>query len=249
MRQYSHCVPRCTCLQYADDSIIYRHCKAKYIKSCANILTSELSNMLTWSSSHNLAFNAPKTKATLFTTSQMEQLHGFEQEVVGLKCKDKILKNVNEFKLLGITVDKNLNWEKHIKNTKKNCYAAHNVLRKIKRYTPLPVRKQLASRISLIKTRLLQRILFDIPKYMKQQLQKVQNAAACFVLSKYANINDVISIKWLPIEGRIEYFLAVVGFKPICDKNVPSHLKLTQKVASTLNLRSNNKGVLINVNQ
>ena len=115
--------------------------------------------MLTWSSSHNLAFNAPKTKITLFTTSQMEQLHGFEQEVVGLKCKDKILKNVNEFKLLGITVDKNLNWEKHINNTTKNCYAALNVLRKIKKYTPLPARKQLASRISLIKTRLLQRII------------------------------------------------------------------------------------------
>ena len=160
----------------------------------------------------------------------MEQLHGFEQEVVRLECKDKILKNVNEFKLLGITVDKNLNWEKHINNTTKNCYAALNVLRKIKKYTPLPARKQLASRISLIKTRLLQRIIIWHSKI-------------------YENINDVINIKWLPIEGRIEYFLAVVGFKPICDENVPSHLKLTQKVASNLNLRSNNKGVLINVNQ
>ena len=50
-----NCVPRCTCLQYADDSTTYRHCKAKDIKkSCENILTSELSNMLTWSSSNNL---------------------------------------------------------------------------------------------------------------------------------------------------------------------------------------------------
>ena len=43
---------------------------------------------------------------------------------------------------------------------------------------------------------------------MKQQLQKVQNAAAGFVLNKYGNINDVA----------------------IYDENVPNHLKLTQKV-------------------
>ena len=30
---------------------------------------------------------------------------------------------------------------------------------------------------------------------MKQQLQKVQNAAAGFVLNKYANINDVINLE------------------------------------------------------
>ena len=37
--------------------------------------------------------------------------------------------------------------------------------------------------------------------------------------------------------------------KTICDENVLNHLKLTQQVASTSNLRSNNKGILINVNQ
>ena len=47
---------------------------------------------------------------------------------------------------------------------------------------------------------------------MKQQLQKLQNAAAGFVLTKYASINDVINIKWLLIEERIEYSLAVMGF-------------------------------------
>ena len=34
---------------------------------------------------------------------------------------------------------------------------------------------------------------------MNQQLKKIQNAAAGFVLNKYANRNNVINIKWLPI--------------------------------------------------
>ena len=111
------CIPRCTFLQYADDSTKNRHCKEKDIKSCTNTLTSEFSNMLTWSSYNNLAFNAVKTK-TMFTNSHMEKLHGFGQDVVELKCKDKTLENVNEFKFLGITIEKNLNWKKHKQHDK-----------------------------------------------------------------------------------------------------------------------------------
>ena len=62
---------------------------------------------------------------------------------------------------------------------------------------------------------------------MKQHLQKVQNSSAGFALD---NINDIINIKWLPIEERIEYSLAVMRYKTIYDENVPNHLKLMQKV-------------------
>ena len=68
-------------------------------------------------------------------------------------------------------------------------------------------------------------------------------------LNKYSNRNNVINIKWFPIEKRIEYSLAIIGFEAICDENVPNHLKSTQKVACTRNLQSNNKVILINVNQ
>ena len=40
-----------------------------------------------------------------------------------------------------------------------------------------------------------------------------------------------------------------MGFKAIYDENVTNHLKLPQKVPGTQNLRSNNKGILINANQ
>ena len=74
--------------------------------------------MLTWSSYNNLAFNAVKTKTMLFNNSRIEKLHGFGQDVVELKCKDKTLENVNEFKFLGITIEKNLNWKKHKQHDK-----------------------------------------------------------------------------------------------------------------------------------
>ena len=72
--------------------------------------------------------------------------------------------------------------------------------KEIKGYTPLPVCKQLAESLILLKLGYCNKLLLDIPKYMKQHLQKVQNPAAGFVLNKYAKINDVINIKWLPVE-------------------------------------------------
>ena len=106
--------------------------------------------MLPWSSSNNLAaFNATKTKALLFVTHQIEMLHGFEQEVVKFKYKDKILEDVSELKLLGLTIDKNVNSKKHINNTTKPYYATLSVLRKNKKYTPQPVRQQLLESLIL----------------------------------------------------------------------------------------------------
>ena len=54
---------------------------------------------------------------------------------------------------------------------------------------------------------------------MKQQLEKVQNAAGGFVLHKYANINNVMNIKWLPIEKRIEYSPPTMVLKAIYYQN------------------------------
>ena len=96
----------------------------------------------------------------------MEKLHGLKHDIVKLKCKGKTLENVSEFRLLRKTIDKNLNWKKHINNTTKNCYTKLNVLCKIKRHTPLRVRKQLTESLILTKLDYCNELLFDIPKYM-----------------------------------------------------------------------------------
>ena len=66
-----NCVPSFICLQYVDDFTIHRYRKEKDIKSCADTRTNQFSNRLTWSSNNNLAFNATKAKAMLFTTNQI----------------------------------------------------------------------------------------------------------------------------------------------------------------------------------
>ena len=76
-------------------------------------------------------------------------------------------------------------------------------VKKFKRYTPSHLWKEPAE--SLFSKLGYCNILFDnIHTYMKNQLQKIQNATAGFVLNKYAKIKNVLKLKWLTIEGRIE---------------------------------------------
>ena len=85
----------------------------------------------------------------------------------------------------------------------------------------------------------------NLPMYMIQRLQKIQNATASFVLGKHAKIVDVISLSWLPITERFEYSIAVLAFKAI-NINIPSNMKLRIK-KNQRSLRSNSSALGIKI--
>ena len=45
----------------------------------------------------------------------------------------------------------------------------------------------------------------QIPKYLQNRLQRLQNCAAEYVLGKYANTSDVINLNWLPVAENTEF--------------------------------------------
>ena len=55
----------------------------------------------------------------------------------------KALERVKSMKILGITLDKHLNWGEHITLLLSSCYAVLAVLRKLKNLPAFSVRKQL----------------------------------------------------------------------------------------------------------
>ena len=59
------------CLQFSDDTTLYRHCKAKDITENAKLLEANINSLESWSKKSNLVFNTDKTKTILFPTRQM----------------------------------------------------------------------------------------------------------------------------------------------------------------------------------
>ena len=106
-----------------------------------------------------------------------------------------------------------------------------------------------AARRSLSRSLVLSRISYndviyhDVPAYLINRLQRVQLAAASFVIGKYANMTDLLKLGWLPVSHNRELNLCKLTFKALHCINWPPYLRLEVRVppralrsSSSLNL-------------
>ena len=71
-------------------------------------------------------------------------------------------------------------------------------------------------------------LLAGCPKYLLSKLQKVQNNAArlIFITTRSAHVTLLFhSLRWLPIEQRIEYKLSLLCFKGVISHRAPIYLQ------------------------
>jgi retron-type reverse transcriptase len=219
-----------SCLQYADDSTFYQHCKVNDIAAGKSNLEESLSNICNWSTRTNLIFIESKTKMMMFAPQQMARYHNLDRENgVEITVNSKPVERVSSWKVLGMLFQQNLLWNNHITELTSSCYGVLAVLRKLKRFTPFHIRKQLAEALVLYKLDYCNVLCNALPTYLIKRLQRVQNAAAGFVQGRYANTENVLDIKWLPVKERIEFSMAKFTFKSLHFGNWPSYLSVHVK--------------------
>ena len=80
---------------------------------------------------------------------------------------------------------------------------------------------------------------------MKNRLQKVQNTTADSVLNKYTKMKDVLELKLLTTEERIELSTLIFSLKGLLDQQFPQNLQLQQKQINVL--RNKNYEILMEV--
>ena len=82
--------------------------------------------------------------------------------------------------------------------------------------------------------------LFDpLPAaYQLRCLQRVQNACAGFVLRKYTNESDLVTLNWLDIDKRRKLSVLKLTFKSLNDTSFPEYLRLSTHIVSAYNLGS-----------
>ena len=193
------------CIQYADDSTIYRNCKIKYINKCSNKIESDLNAVEVWSKGTNLVFNPNKTKVMVIPSRQMAQYHQLGgSNKVNIKCNNKNIAIVKEYKLLGIILDEHFELHSHVNKILKDGYSTSRTLKLLKRYAPYYLRKQLWKSLILSKLDYCNIFFKTLPQYQKNRMEKLLQSCAGFVKCKYGCKNDVIDLKWLLLEERID---------------------------------------------
>ncbi|KAF9824854.1 hypothetical protein SFRURICE_018272, partial [Spodoptera frugiperda] len=103
--------------------------KTSHESNLKNILTQTI----TWMNEHNLEINFEKTKTITFHPHQKKPLR------LNFSFNNHTIEEVNEFTLLGITLDTNINWKSHVLKIKsKLSKFVYALVMSIKIYNKLP---------------------------------------------------------------------------------------------------------------
>ena len=163
----------------------------------------------------------------LFSTASMSSYHSLsETDKFTLVIDGKAQKRKTSLRILGVHIDEQLQWNIHITKIIKSCYAKLKQLNQLRRFSEFKLRKQLAELMILPKLDYCNSLFHNCSQYLINHMQKVQNCAASFALNKYCKIDEVLELRWLPINERIHFSLCKLVFKSINDKTLPSYLDI-----------------------
>ena len=116
----------------------------------------------------------PRTKCTLFKTSQMSSYHSLAERSIHLSVGDKPLKRAHSIKLHGVHMTDTLKWDDHVSHLASSCYGVLAALRKIKNFTNYHLRKHLVECLVLSRLDFNDIIFYSITDCLLKRLQRIQ---------------------------------------------------------------------------
>ena len=107
MNDISRCSKKLSFILFADDTnLFYSH---KNVDILYNTMNQELINITSWLSCNKLSLNVKKTHFMVFKTKRKKLDQAFE-----IKINDQQIGKVKCTKFLGLYIDDELSWRKHI---------------------------------------------------------------------------------------------------------------------------------------
>ena len=187
----------------------------------------------------NLLIYKEKTKLVFLSTQEISRRHGLRDIEPEIRIKGKKMERTETCKLLGVTINRYLKWENHVKTIKSSCYRTSSTLMQLKTATPFCLRKQLAESLVLSKIDYCDQVCTPLTVILQKRLQRVRFAAASFVTGHYVkSTKDILKLGWLPIEERRDFNLLQQVFKALNSETWPDYLKL--------NVRENKRELRLN---
>ena len=103
----------------------------KKISSINNTLQDSLNKTNDWCNKNSMVIHPDKTKSMIIAPRQKQQLH---KPTLNLTLGTSNIEQVNEHKLLGVTIDTHLTWNRHIEILMKKLSRNIFLLFKLRQY-------------------------------------------------------------------------------------------------------------------
>ena len=174
----------------------------------------------------------------LVSTRQMSRAHALHNYYPAVSCNRRLLERVTTAKIQGVHMDEHLTWADQVTVLLSSCYAALALLRKLRNLAPYYVYKQLVESLVMSKLDYRRVVFYPLPEYQMKRLQRVQTTCAGYVLGRYAVLEDLHKLHWLPIIKRRNLALLKITHKVLYDDVWPDYLRPKFHTVSAYNLRS-----------
>ena len=217
------------CILFADDTTIYfSHRNLNYLKFCVE---SDLGNIIDWFRANGLTLNLDKSECVFFNSKQIKHQIDLIIYVQGIQ-----LPFVNTTKFLGIWVDKDLTWQKHVSVLFRKLKQKLKLLQLGKNLLDLHTKKIVyyAQFYSHLKYGL---VLWgnSLTNGSKEKLQKLQNKAFATIFCKEPTVKNFHEKRILRLNDLIKLENCKLVFNCLHGNN-PS--KVTEAITTDINKKS-----------
>ena len=177
------------------------------------------------------AFFSPWTRASCYYSFMREQgtkflILGAPKDVkklpaIAVKVGDEAILPSKTARNIGAYMDPALELKEHVANMVKSCYFQLRSIAKIRKFLTESSAIKLCHAFITSRLDCLNSLLYKIPKYMLEKLQKIQNNTARLILrlKKADHITPaLVKLHWLPIPERIQYKILLLVYKALNQK-------------------------------
>ena len=228
---------------YADDTQIYIALNAKERSTDLQRLEKCAADIKSWSVENFLILNDSKTEIFHVFSNFSRNLPSTPEVKVG----NSTILPQGQVKDLGVFFDKHMNLKSHISSICSSASFALRNIGKIRKHLDRATTERLVH--AFVSSRLdnCNSLLFGLPLYQIERLQRIQNTAARIVTlsSIKEHITPILNDRhWLTIHNRIKFKILLLTYK-VLNGFRPTYLsELIQPYKNQRNLRSNNQYLL-----
>ena len=223
---------------FADDTSI--HQSSKLLQTIEDQIQYDLEKINKWCEENKMKINENKTNCMLIGTNQ--RLSKLPNSSINLTINSINLKNVQNYKLLGVEIDQHLDYDEHIDKLCKNIASKLSLLKRIKQYLTIQYRIIFYNAYILPLIDYCIVVWGNTTKFNLMRIHKLQKYAARIILDAPSDAPSkplFEELKWLNIFEKIEYQKSILLYKI---KNLPGPTYLnelfTPPSSSTYSLRS-----------
>ena len=237
---YINDLPNCLTLAspriFADDTNITF--AASTMTDLENAVNLELRNLQRWLITNRLSLNIAKTEFMVIGSNQ--RIHTLSNNQIDIEIDGKSIKKVKEAKSLGLLIDEDLSWAKHIEEISKKISSAIGALKRMKPFISESTALQIYQALILPHFDYCSPVWDELSVTLSDKLQKVQNRAARVITrSSYDTSASILlnRLNWHNLSTRRKKLKATLRFKIIKGLS-PEYLQDLFSIRSTkYNLR------------